>query len=382
MRLFVNLDAERKIAYILICLGCITISFNVAAITAVIPVISAELMLPDFKVSQIIPYYMIPYGIGALIYAPLTRRFSYRSVLWFTMGVYAISSFMCGWIYFLECFLIARVCMGIAGASAIPLGLMIIGEFFNKQIRGRLVGVFFGCSFVASVAGIFISGILDWRWLFFIPAILGGITSLSFIILPSSILNKKHKASVNYLEAFKNFKIREVFLFICLISALYHGVRNWFGVYLSRIYHLEKFAISMIFVLAALGGLAGQLIGGYLSDKKSRLFSCYVGILGLSISTMLLAGKYPLVIVAVIMTIISMSWTIGHNGISTVLTDFPDNDRPVIASLNSSVRFVSGGIGFFISSYFVEKSFSVSFFFMGIFLFLLVFALKRIVPDG
>ena len=105
-----------------------------------IPVISIALGVTDFEASRIIPYYLMPYGIGALIYAPLTRFVTYRIVLAGTMTMFAVTCVICGNAQSLGVILIARVLMGITAASAIPLGLMIIGELFEKRIRGRLVG--------------------------------------------------------------------------------------------------------------------------------------------------------------------------------------------------------------------------------------------------
>lgn len=278
-------------------------------------------------------------------------------------------------------FLIARILMGVTAASAIPLGLMIIGELFEKKIRGRLVGVFFSCAFIASLAGIALSGVANWRWLFFIPAILGILSATGFLMFGSDLLNRVHIGHINYLRVLKNIKARNIFIFIFAISFLYHGVHKWYGIYLSRVYHLNQFEISVCFIVAALGGLFGQLLGGVLSDKKGRLVSCLVGIMGLSVGTMLLVGTYPIMILGAILLLISMCWTVGHNGVSTVLTDFSDRDRPMIASLNSSVRFISGGLGFCVSSFFVEKNFGLTFFVIGVLMLLLSIVIKRIIPQ-
>jgi len=373
--------SDRKLIYIFLCFGCITISFNVAAIAAAIPAISADLNIPDLLASKIIPFYMIPYGIGALLYAPLTRRFSYRVLLSVPLCIYAFSSYYCASITGIERFFIGRVGMGVAGASAIPLGLLIIGQLFDKNIRGRLVGVFFGCSFIASIAGIVLSGTVSWRWLFYVPALIGAVTALSFLIIPSKALNKIHGVKINYISVFKNVSIRNLFVFIFMISFLYHGVHKWFGVYLSRIYELDKFTISLFFIVILIGGALGQLIGGFITDKKGRLAACIVGILILSFSTMLLFFDHSMYVLAFILSMITFGWTIGHNGVSTVLTDFPEEHRPELASLNSSVRFIAGGIGFQISSLFVEKSFSMTFFIFGFFMFALSFILKKVIPE-
>jgi len=314
------------------------------------------------------------------MYAPLTRFVTYRTVMAASMLLFAVTCFVCGAAQSLGAILVARILMGIAAASAIPLGLMVIGEFFEKEMRGRLVGGFFSSAFVASLAGITLGGLANWRWLFYVPAVLGILVALGFIIFSGGLLTRVHVGHINYLRAIRNIDIVNVCILIFVLSFLYHGVYNWYGIYLSRIYHLAQFQISLCFIVASLGGLTGQVLGGVLSDKKGRLFSCWAGILGLSIGTMLLVGTYPVMILWMVFLLISTGWTVGHNGISTVLTDFPDDDRPMIASLNSFVRFFGGGLGFCASAYFVEKSFSGTFFVIGVLMFVASLFATRLIP--
>lgn len=164
-----------------------------------------------------------------------------------------------------------------------------------------------------------------------------------------------------------------------MMSFFYHGVHQWYGIYLNQTYGLDKFKISSLLTLTVIGGLLGQLLGGYLADKKGRAFTCKVGILGLAVSVTALAGHYSFIILGIILFLVSFTWTIGHNGISTVLTDFPNNDRAVLASLNSSIRFVSGGIGFQISALFVTQSFELTFLIIGILILILSIYIERLI---
>ncbi len=363
------------------CLNCITISFNVAAIAAAVPSIATNLNLPVFLVSQVIPAYMIPYGIGALLYAPLARYFSFRIVMACSIGLYAIGSLFCAQITSMDHFLSARILCGIAGSGVIPLGLIIIGKMFEKNVRGRLVGLFFGCSFVSSIAGIFLSGVADWRFLFYIPFILGLLSCFLIFIVKSDILDRKQESPINYLNIIYNIRIRNIFIYIFIISFLYHGLHKWFGVYLSHDYGLSQISISSLFILMAIFGFVGQILGGFVSDKRGRFMACFVGILVLSVSTMLLVGHYPIWILAIILCATSIGWTIGHNGASTVLTDFPEENRAEVASLNSSVRFLSGGLGFLATAPFVERSFSITFLGIGALIFLLILFVRKAVCE-
>lgn len=358
-----------------------TINLNNTAVEAAVPAMSSSLGIPALLGAKIIPFYLIPYGIGALVYAPLTRYISYQWILTAVILLYALFSYFCATAVSLSPLLMGRLGMGVTAAGVIPLGLIVIGQLFEKKVRGRLVGGFFGCSFLASLAGVAVSGVVDWRWLFLIPAVCGLVTAVAILSCRMELLRHVHGASVNYFKSLKEPQIRNIFIFIFVLSFLYHGVHKWFSIYLSRDYGLDKLAISAFFIIIALGGGIGQLLGGYLSDKKGRRTACAVGIILLSVSTMLLAGHYPLIGLAGLLALISMGWTIGHNGFSTVLTDFPDDHRPEIASLNSSIRFTSGGLGFYVSSFFVERNFGWVFFGIGMCLLLTLAALRYVIPN-
>ena len=369
-----------KFIIFLICLGNVAISFNIAAVAAALPNISAALHVSEFAAAKLVPFYMIPYVLGALLYAPLTRFISYRRCLMLAMLVYAAASMMSALSQTLGQILGAQAVAGVAAAGSTPLSLMIIGDFFEKNVRGRLVGTYFGCSFFASMVGMIFMGTMDWRWLFFVPSVIGAMTFLSLWALRIPELDSKHEESANYFKAMQKDHIFRVFVFIFMMSFLYHAVHKWYGIYLSQEYGLGKEAVSIILILVALCGLAGQHIGGHLSDKKGRLMACSSGLLGLAVGVLLLVGYYPLFFLTAILGYIAVSWTMSHNSVSTILTDFPDEDRPVIASLNSSVRFVSGGLGFSLSRYFVEKSFSLTFLGIGVLFFLMVFTVKFVFP--
>ncbi|MGE0267599.1 MAG: MFS transporter [Candidatus Omnitrophota bacterium] len=375
-----SLTREKLIVLIFLCLGCFITSFNVADIAASVPVISQDLHISKFQVAKIIPFYLLPYGIGALFYAPLTRFISFRWVYIVTLLLYGVSCLICGLASNLEIMLAGRVMMGLSAAGSIPLGLMIIGESFERKIRGRLVGIFFSHAFIASIIGLITGGIFSWRIIFFIPAVLSFLLALGNLIYKSDCLQKKHVGNINYLKTLEDKRILIIFLFIFALSFIYHGVHKWYGVYLSDIYKFDQLTINFFVILTVLSGMAGQLIGGVLSDRKGRRYTTKLGVAGLSLSIMMLFGVYPKSVLGAVLMSIALFWTIGHNGISTFITDFADEDRPAIASLNSSVRFISGGLGFMISKYFVEYSFRWTFLVFGLILSLLYFATSFTLP--
>ena len=377
-----SLTTERRLIFGLLMLGSLTISFNFSAVAASIPSISASLGLSAFSVSKIVPFYMIPYGLGALLYAHLTRVFFYRYIFIVSYLVYALMNLASAFSHDLTVLLMAQAGAGIAAACSTPLSLMIIGDLFHRKIRGRLIGGYFGASFLASILGMVCMGILSWHWLFLIPGIFSFITVLLFVFFKTDLLNRRHDEEVNYLKVFSHKEIRNIFAFIFAMSFLYHGLTKWYGVFLNQQYAMDNKAVSLFLILSSSFGLLGQQVGGYFTDKRGRIFSSRLGLIILSLGAIALGLCFPKWIVPVILGSISIGWTISHNSISTVLTDFPDADRPMIASLNSSVRFISGGLGFSVAKFFVEKSFSTTFLIIGVIFLLINIVINRVLPKN
>jgi MFS family permease len=135
-----------------------------------------------------------------------------------------------------------------------------------------------------------------------------------------------------------------------------------------------------LIIFSTIAAGLGQNIGGFITDKFGRSYSCYIGISILGVSIVFLSGHYSLGVMAVILSVISVGWTIAHNGISTILTDFSTEYRSELAALNSAVRFFSGGIGFWLSGSFVQRNFSFTFLIIGCLVLTQILFIKYIVP--
>jgi len=133
---------NNKIIFVLLWLEGAVISFNTACVAAVIPAIARDLHKDSFEIARIISFYMIPYGVGALLYAPLTRFFTYRKCLMLAMAVYAAASFVSGCSRSLNAMLLAQAVAGVAAADgAVAAGGTSVGG--RGAGTASLLGVFF-----------------------------------------------------------------------------------------------------------------------------------------------------------------------------------------------------------------------------------------------
>lgn len=379
----------KKTTFSLLCLEGAVLSFNVSAIAALIPSISKDLGVPQFFVGKIVPFYMLPYGIAALFYGPLARRFEIKRIEVSCMFLFSLANLMASLTPDIKTLFFARFLMGVFGASVTPLVLILIAHYGEGNNRGKLIGMFFSITFIASLSGVFLSGIIHWRLIFLIPALCGFL--LSFIIyyyLPNfkkqpqdyRIFPLGHSPSkgTNYFSMLGNKKVISIFIYIFFISLVYHGIQQWLAVYFSVRFSFEQFLISMLITLTSFSGIFGEIIGGRLADGIGRVLTAKIGLILMIVSVFFLIFKLPLQFLVLIMYVWGIGWTFNHAGLSTMLTDLPKEFVNEAASLNSSIRFIAGGIGAVLGGIVIQKSFIAHFLIFGLAMVLLIMFAKNL----
>ena len=362
----------RKVTFWILCLEGAILSFNVAAAAALIPSIASDFVLSQFVVGKIVWLYMLPYGLAAFFYGPLVRAFDARRVELVCIFLFSLANLMAGLSGNITVLFIARFLMGLFGASVIPLGLILIAKHIEQDKRGGYIGIFFGASFIASLFGLFLSGIMHWRLIFILPAVLGLILWVFMYVYLPSFKEDLGRFRFGYFAALSNKKVLRIFVYIFLISMIYHAVQQWLGVYFSTQWFLNQFTISMLITLTSFSGIFGEFFGGHLADRIGRPKVVNLGILAMVFCIFLLLLKLPLILLGLVMIVWGLGWTFNHVGLATMLTDLPGEFLNEAASLNSGVRFIAGGLGVSLGGLIMQKSFHLGFIVFGSALFLIL----------
>ena len=162
---------------------------------------------------------------------------------------FALFSFLSGTAGNYQALFIFRFMVGVFAAAITPLSLIYIADHAHGLSRGKFVGLFFSATFVADLLGLFLSGVVPWRVMFFIPAVLGLVTAfLTNKYFPHTLAGKSATSS-RYFQALAQPEILRVFAYIFLVSLFYHGVRQWLGVYFADVLGMKQFFVSMTFVV-------------------------------------------------------------------------------------------------------------------------------------
>jgi len=371
-------------AFFIYCRGML-LSFNVAATAALIPSIALSLHRDPLLVGRMIWLYMIPYGVFALFYVPLSRVISMRIVVAGSFLLFSLANLSVGLSHNLAQIFTFRIFAGIFGASVIPLTFFIVGVNTDKQKRGRALGVFFSLTFISSLCGLFLSGIINWRYLYIIPGILGVILAgheFFYFTLKDEVF-RSHSLNLNYLNVVKDKRVYSIFLYIFIVSILYHSARQWLGVYFYETFSFGQFLISSLLLVLSIGGILGEFTGGILSDKMGRIKTLNLGIILMAAALACLIFNQRIIIYLVLLlAFFGLGWTFNHIGLSAMIADLPDNLLSCASGLNSSVRFLAGGAGALIGGIIIKHYGFRALFCIGIIGFLVLYFVSGVLKTG
>jgi DHA2 family metal-tetracycline-proton antiporter-like MFS transporter len=156
---------------------------NVTMFNVAIPDIAKDLELAPSLAGWVITGYAMIYAIGSLMYGKLADLFPLKTLMTIGIGLLTVGSligfFLKGYVWLLVGRLVQSV-----GASSVPALVMIVpARYFPPEKRGAVMGVV--ASFIAFSAGVgpvvggFVSGVLDWKYLFLLP--IGTLLVLPFL---------------------------------------------------------------------------------------------------------------------------------------------------------------------------------------------------------
>lgn len=363
-----------RLLLFILCLEAVAITLNVAAISPLVPGIAQGLNTSNYWAGRVIVAYLIPYGAMALVWGPLASRWSQRKLKIGALFCFCLFNLLCAFSFHIGFLLGARFLVGFFASAAIPLSLTFIGELFPLERRGQGVGTLLSFTYSATLAGIFLSGILPWRALFFLPVLIGGIAwILIYKYLPAekALTAAEIENQASYWRVISSPWGWRIYSYLFMVSFFLTGLYSWMGVYMAQELGFSQRSASWLMSSLGLGSILGGFSGGRISDSIGRGRAIPWGLILVAVSIIFFAySKNPWWIASSLLGY-GIGRSLNHSSLVTMLTDFPSDMRMKAASLNSAIIFAGGGLGAAMTEIFIRQSFFVTFVIYGLFIFLL-----------
>lgn len=266
--------------------------------------------------------FLLAYSLTNLVGAPLGDRIGPRKIMLLGMIVASISMSMGGLAGSLGIILAVRIFLGIGQGIYFPAQSLAVKRWFPPWERGRANALYGMGGCIGPVLAVPLFSYLieqfNWRAVFFIPAVLGFIMTLPFILkIISDGPEDNHFISETERQYLKQHSTEEPtepsnstgpnntgvstilssfsFWMVCVsymaYLSIWWGVITWLPQYLVVARHYSVQGMSFMAVLPYVFSIIGILLGGYLSDRWERRSAFgIVGLLGAA--SCILAAAY------------------------------------------------------------------------------------------
>lgn len=260
--------------------------------------IQPEFHLTDTQLGLIASSFLFTYGIATLPLGIWADKSVRKNVVALCVGIWSIATMLAGFTKnFIQLFL-TRSVLGIGEAGYAPASLSMIGDYFPKEVRGRIlaiwsIGNIIGTA-IGQVVGGFVAVTLGWRWAFYIVGIPGLIAA--FLIWRASEPKRgafdrgvgdddgngalsEHGAISGGLgdilrTAKALFKIPTYWVLAGAFIASFFTIgaaMAWINTYIVRAFHMtEQMAGGLTGGTLAFGCIVGTLLGGWIADRLQR----------------------------------------------------------------------------------------------------------------
>jgi MFS transporter, DHA1 family, arabinose polymer utilization protein len=236
-------------------------------------------------------YFISAYALGVVIGAPLlvaaSRNMEPKKILLALMALFTVFNALSAFAPNSFTLILTRLFAGLPHGAFFGIGSVVASRLADKGKVAQTISLMFaGLTFANLISvpiGTYIGHHYSWRFTFMLIALIGLVTMLSIhFMLPSLPANKKG----NLNSEIRIFKKPETLLILLITAIGTGGLFAWISYIAPLMTHVSGFpsaSVPQILILAGLGMVVGNFLGGKLADRVKPAKACLILLLGMSL---------------------------------------------------------------------------------------------------
>ncbi|MET0225432.1 MAG: DHA2 family efflux MFS transporter permease subunit [Dokdonella sp.] len=183
---------QRWIALAVLCLGTLMIVLDSTIVNVALPSIRVILGFSEATLAWVVNAYLLTFGGFLLLGGRLGDLFGHRRIFLAGIVLFTLASLACGLATTRGVLIAARGIQGLGGAVVDAVSLSLMMNLFTEPAeRAKAMGVYgFVCAGGGSIGvllGGFLTGLLDWHWIFLVNLPVGiAVFALSLFVLSAA----------------------------------------------------------------------------------------------------------------------------------------------------------------------------------------------------
>jgi DHA2 family multidrug resistance protein len=185
-----------------------------------LPYIAGGMGVSEDEASWVVTTYLVSNAIILTASSFLARMLGRKAFFLICLGLFTLSSALCGFAPNLQALLLFRILQGLGGGGMVPVAQSILADSFPPEKRGQAFALFGVAVVVAPVVGPTLGGWISdnwsWQWCFLINAPVGVLA----ILLITAILRETDSARAERRQQGKGFDVIGFVLVATFLGAL------------------------------------------------------------------------------------------------------------------------------------------------------------------
>ena len=348
-------------------IGGLAIGTTEFTIMGLLPDMAGSLEISIPEAGHLISAYALGVVVGAPLLIGYTVKFPPKKVLMGLMLIFTIFNGLSAIAPNYGSMMLIRFLSGLPHGAFFGVGTVVASRLAAKGKAATYIALMFTGLTVANLAMVplvtYIGHLFHWRWYFAIVGFIGLITML-FIYLWLPVMEGRG-VSVKFKEQLSFLKNKQSW-YILLITAIgFGGLFTWFS-YITPLMTeeagVEKSNMAYVMVLAGAGMVAGNLLGGYLSDRYGAPRTCalLMFLMMLALAAVFLFSEYQ--VVAMVLTFIcgGLSMSVSAPINIMMMRAAPDSEMMAAAFMQAAFN-IANALGAFLGGIPLEYGLSYNY---------------------
>jgi len=188
--------SHRWLVLLLVQLTTLTFGMAITSTNVVLPQIRGALSINQDQAAWIVTVFLVAAAVATPLTGWLAGRLGWRRFMVTALIGFTISSLACGMADSLEVLLLARAAQGLFGAPIMPLGQGMLLATFPRHMHPLVLALWGVGAVMGPILGPVLGGLiaesLNWRWVFFLMAPIGALTT---VLAVAALGNQEHGTS-------------------------------------------------------------------------------------------------------------------------------------------------------------------------------------------
>ena len=253
-------------------IGGLAIGTTEFIIMGLLPDVARDLGVSIPVAGHLISAYAFGVVVGAPILVALSSKFPPKNILIVYMILFTLFNASSIIVPDYNTLLISRFLAGLPHGAFFGVGTVVAIKLATKgkeaqAVSSMFTGLTLAILFVVPILT-YIGHITSYKWAFFVVSFLGVITVLSLYKFMPKLKSLKTVTFKEEIEFFLTFKAWNIIL---IVAIGFGGLFAWFSYIAPLLINVSKFdpsSISYLMLIAGVGMVLGNILGGYLADKK------------------------------------------------------------------------------------------------------------------